>query len=250
MKRHKVFLLGVIAGLCLGGCAAPRMVGPESAVRVVVLDATMPPGRDQAETEIVGWWLGARDLHRDPNDGYHWGNLLAEALQRTIPNLAVHSRLDLRTYLAQKEQLLRNAYPHLSRDEIRRLVDRQSPLDFGRSLGADFVVVSRIRDSYLSHQRTFQWWSSVVSVDVEIWDVAQGKPAWSWTGKDRGLFTSVYGTMKGLAYDCARRAGLRGVFATVRPIAPPPAGPSSESPSAAIPAPATPQPVAPPEETK
>ncbi len=134
----------------LVSCARAPITGPSSQVRVVVLDGLQPESHGEGETEIAGWWLTARDLYRDPNDGLHWGDLVATALERNIPNLQVHSRMDLRSYLAAKEDLLKKEYPDMKKDQARRLVAEQSPLDFGRSLDADFVVSSRIVDAWLT----------------------------------------------------------------------------------------------------
>lgn len=208
------------AGLWLGGCGAPRMVGPDSAVRVVVLDGILPPEHYAEETVITGWWLSARDIHRDPNDALLWGDALAEALERGIPNLKVHSRLDLRSYMTKKDDRLKKAFPELSGQERRKLLAEQSPVDYGRSLGADFVVASRLDDSHFSHHRTFHWWSAVVEVEVDLWDVARGEKVWTWAGRDRKMLSSVFGAMKGQAVECANRAGGAGVFATLQPVAP------------------------------
>jgi len=220
MTRTTTIVWVIAAAGCLGGCAAPHMVGPENTVRVLVLDAVLPEAHGKEEVEIVGWWVTARDLRSDPNDGLLWGDVLAKALEETVPNLTVHSRIDVRAYMIGKEQSLKRAFPMLSEGEIRRLLREQSPLDFGRSLGADFVVASRLNCAYLSHQRTFHWWSSVIDAEVGLWDVSRGEQIWAWSGRNREMFSSELGAMEEVANDCARQAGRDGAFASVRPIAP------------------------------
>jgi hypothetical protein len=196
------------------------MFGPPASAKVVVLDGVLNPGHGEDDTEIVGWWFTARDIYRDPNDGLHWGDLLSEALDRTIPNLDSYSRLDLRTYLATRHMRLREAYPALTDLEIDRLLAEQSPIDYGRALGTDFVVITRIQDAWLSHQRTFHWWSGVAIVEVEVWDVSSGRIVQGWSAADRDLFSSTFRVMRDLAYECARDLGRTAAFAVVPPVAP------------------------------
>ena len=188
------------------------MRGPSRPVRVAVLDASVPPGHGKGDIEVVGWWLGARDHLRDPNDGLHWGDHLAEALQKRIPNLTVHPRRDLRSYMAAKDALLKSAYPSLSDAERQNLLASQSPMDYGRSLNVDYVITARIHDAYLNHHRTFHWWTSRVSIEVELWDVARKEKVWTWISIEGEWLRSVYGLLQHMADACAKEAGETGVF--------------------------------------
>lgn len=205
-------LLALATAVLICGCASRPMLGPERPVRVVVLDAATPEDHGYGGVEVAGWWFGARDLLRDSNDGLHWGNHLSAALEKHIPNLTLHFRSDLRSYMSAKETLLKSAYPELSDRERRRVLLEQSPLDYGQSLGADYVVTGRIYEAKLIHNRTFHWWKSQATIEMQVWDVAQRQVVWSWMEEDTAWFRSVYGLLERLADRCAKKAGASGAF--------------------------------------
>jgi len=220
---HSGAFLVLAALLALAaGCAARPILAPPRAVRVVVLDAAVPASHAEDPSEIVGWWLSATDIFRDPNDGMHWGNLLADSLAAQIPNVQVYSRQDQKIYMASKDSALKEKYPKLSEAERKQILQEQDPLDFGRSLGADFVIASRIDDSCLTHHRTVHWWTARAKIEVEAWDCAQEKIVWTWSENRRDQLSSVYRLMKGMASRCALSAGTSGAFAHTPAISAPP----------------------------
>ncbi len=242
----KPFLRPALAALllplafCLAGCARGPILGPGRAVRVALLDATLPEGHGEETREIVGWWLSAADVLRAPNDGALWSDALARELERAIPRLHVYPRQDLKFYMAAKLARLESRYPRMNDAERRRLLAAQDPLDFGRSLGVDFILTARVNEALLTHHRTFHWWTAYAAVEVDAWDVSRGVRVWSWREENRDHLSSVSRLFERMAGRCARSAGRAGVFLSV-PAAPAGEPQPLEPPSAELPtAPAAP----------
>ena len=119
----------------------------------------------------------------------------------------------MRRYLLGQERRLRQAYPHLSDEEIATLM-REIPLsDFGRDLGLDKIVVGQVHEARMSHHRTVHTWVSTVECTVQIWDVdamAAGDggpvaPQWQARASERDWFGSWMGAADALSESLADR---------------------------------------------
>jgi hypothetical protein len=148
---------------------------------------------------MKGWWFGARDIWHNPG----MGRMAADLFAHEINNLSfIHliSRTDIRYYMAGKRDLIRRKFDERRRalEESPNAKDREEalriqnmteadydrnlealpPLEIGRELKADRVLVGRIYDIYMAHNRTIHWYWSSVDLEVGLLDVDSGKVVW------------------------------------------------------------------------
>ncbi|MBI5155020.1 hypothetical protein HZA57_07265 [Candidatus Poribacteria bacterium] len=208
MNRLRFFHVLALACsvLALAGCSTTAT--PGRLVRVAVLDGMMAPEAPEAtETRqsVSGWWFGSTDRFDSGNASL----VVAEAVSRefgNLPGVQVYPREDLRAYMAQKERVLRRAYPDLQPQERLQILEEQNPVDYGRSLEVDYVVSSRVSEARTTHNRTFHWWGSHVAFDLDVWETATGKKVWSANVKSGRLFSSQVGTIEEMARSLRREA--------------------------------------------
>lgn len=189
-------------------CAAPpiKPLPPAPSFRLAVLDFAVPSEwrdpvmPDKLKKERKGWWFGSRDIWRNP--GY--GRAAADALAREMNQLPfVHmvSRADVAYYMGAKLKLIRETLDEQRRkleksdnlkdwqeaERIRaltdadydRLVETLPPREIGRELKVDRVLVGRVHEAYLAHNRTIHWYWSRVDIEAQLIDVESGKALWS-----------------------------------------------------------------------
>lgn len=208
MTRLAVALL--LFALACTGCAARRPV-PRT-VKLAVLDGyTMFEVAKGDELTEEGWWFNQRDVLQSNNAGVLASEALAREFGR-IPGVEVYSRMDLITYIASKERLIRKEYPKLTPEDRTELLALQSPYDYGRSLGVDYVLVPRVPQSATVQHGVSSFWSSRAEIEVDLWETETGQMVWSWRGKDRDYFDSQFRIMEELARKAAARARKKRVF--------------------------------------
>lgn len=200
------------------GCAR-RAPGPSTIVRVAVLDGVEGPGGLETRRSVAGWWLGARDRFDEGNAEIHMGDALAREFAK-VPGVVVHSRTDVAALMAEKEHLLRRAFPEMTPEERRAVLATQDPVDYGRSLNVDFVVSSRVDEARKVHQRTFHWWRTRASARVDMHDVRTGDLVWSWQGRSENWFLSHVPVLERLGRKARRNAESVGAFRQI-PLAEP-----------------------------
>ncbi len=202
--------LALVLLLLAAGCARTRPV-PRT-VKLAVLDGyTMFEVAKGDELTEEGWWFNQRDVLQSNNAGV----LASEALAREfgkIPGVEVYSRMDLITYIASKERLIRKEYPKLTPEDRTELLALQSPYDYGRSLGVDYVLVPRVPQSATVQHGVTSFWSSRAEVEIDLWETDTGQLIWSWRGKDRDYFDSQFRIMEELAKKAAAKARRKRVF--------------------------------------
>jgi len=203
-------LLGGLAAAATA-CAHAPTAPPARTVRLAVLDGSMAGGSGETRRSIAGWWMGARDRFDDGNAGIHLADLLSTEFEK-VPGVEVHSRTDIRAMMAEKEHILRSTYPDLSPEERYRVLMDQQPVDYGRSLGVDFVLAPDVTMSRLVHQRTFHWWYSKAAASVELWDVSRGEKVWQWSDRDSALFASQKAALEDLAQSARKDAEKENAF--------------------------------------
>lgn len=193
----------VVLALAAGGCASRQRL-PASIVTLAVMDGTMATGREETRRSESGWWFGAQTRYDSGTAGVILGDALAEEFAR-IPGLQVMSRTDLRSYMAQKERLVYRQWPDLSAEERLKILQRQNPVDYGRSLNVDYVLTSRVYECRLIHHHFPHTWTARGDFAVDLWDVRTGAPVWTWQGRESDMFSSTTAVLERLA----RRAGSK-----------------------------------------
>jgi TolB-like protein len=197
------------------GCATKGE--PARTVRVAVLDGLVEYDVDpKGELTVEGWWFGARDRLRSPNVGIQLGEAIARDLNR-VPGVEVFSREDLSIYLAQKERLLKRQHPSLSSLQRKSILLRQDPLDYGRSLNVDYIVLPVVTKSSTVLNRTFSWWYSHLDATVQVYDVDKGQIIWSRRWEDVDYFDSSLAMAEECARSSVSRMKRKDVFG-VRPV--------------------------------
>jgi len=206
--RHTLrFLIPILfaAVFLATGCHSPARNG--RFVKVAVLDGLVTyPVNPKGEMGQEGWWFSAKDRYKSGNVGIQLGEVLAREL-RKVDGLDIYSRDDLSIYMAQKEHALKAAFPNLTSVERKQWLAKQDPIDYGKSLNVDYVVRSEVSRASTVTNRTFTWWYSQATVQVELWDVTKNQIVWQQTYDKTGAFDSQ---LKLLEY-CARRVakGIR-----------------------------------------
>lgn len=214
-----VFCLS-LAGL-LGGCrsAEPIDIRPlPPSIRLAVLDFSVPRSWHETENpgelkkEMRGWWFGSRDIWHNPGLGRMAADVYSHELNKE-PFINVVSRVDIKYYMARKREQLRRLREQQSRDleatgnpedlkaaaRIRQMTDAEytmelqnlPPREIGRELKADRVLVGRIRDSYLAHNRTINWYWTYVDLELDLYDVDSGNVVWHKRWQTKKSFASA-----------------------------------------------------------
>ncbi len=198
-------ILTVLTG---AGCAQRTASG---VVRVAVMDGIVAEGKTETRQSVAGWWLGTHDRFDSGTAGVVLADTLAKEFQE-MPGVEIYSRLDLASYMAQKERLLARNYPEMTPPERLMVLQEQDPVDYGKSLNVDYIMTSKVSLSRTTHNRTFHWWASEVDFNLEVWDVDSGQRIWQWRGHDRDLFDSQLAMMEELAREARSKATRLDVF--------------------------------------
>lgn len=157
----------------------------------VVLDFTVAPRVSESrdcctrlvsyrEKEVVtekdsrGWWFGRQDIYVNSNVGRIAADRLTDELRKQCI-YQVRSRADLRYYYADKKDLIRQKFGHLSSDELNKAVLVLDPVSIGREMGVQKVVVGHICDAELRKAVMPGSFASVASLTVAVFDVASGR---------------------------------------------------------------------------
>lgn len=160
-------------------------------MKVLVFDFEVPPGIRETPSAVQGWWLGARNIRQNPRAGKMFAERLNSALA-VYPWVNLFSQVDLKYYFSRKTQRLKEAYPHLTDEEVTNLMSQVPQLDFARELGADKLLTGKIITNFLSENRTIHVWSSRADIQVRMVDVLTGKVEWEKEYKLKRSFSSQY----------------------------------------------------------
>jgi hypothetical protein len=167
-------------------------------MKFLILDFDLSEGLESTTRSIRGWWFGASTIYQNPRAG----DMFADRLQANLSRLEfvnTYSRTDLKYYFARKKQRVREAYGHLSDEEIETLMSEISPVEYARELGADKVIVVRIIENYLDANRTIHWWHSKAHVLIQIYDVRSGTIEWDQEYQLKKWLTSQFSVQDELA---------------------------------------------------
>lgn len=178
------------------GCRGPRIEPPST--KIAVLNFELVQNVDVSK-ELKGWWFTSRDVYYNKNAGEIIADIFADAIRNRCPFADVYSRTDYKYYLVSKREILRRELTDLNDEEIDRIIRELDPIDIGRDLGMDKVVLGRVFDTYTTHHRTVHWWSSVVDAEVKVIDVATGNIEWQKRMDERNICLSWYSTAETLA---------------------------------------------------
>lgn len=205
-------LVLAIAGiaLVLVGCGSKRFE-PEGSIRLAVLDGIMEEGAHETRRSQTGYWMSRRDRFDSGNAGVLLGEVLAREFE-AMPGVRVHSRTDLAAFMAQRERLLRRAFPDLTPEDRLEVLSELDPTDYGRALNVDYVLRGRVRQSRLIHNRFFHGWYSRAEVVLEIWNVETGEQVWEMHRADAAWFRSQLGALDKIARKARRQAEREDVF--------------------------------------
>ena len=206
MPRVYLQILCLFAGaVFLAGCAVgpsppPRPSEGPSYFRLAVIDGRL--GDDAAGTERTtgSWGLGSYVRYDNGNANRQLADALGREM-RGIPGLEVVPRSDFRLYLAGKERLLEDAAPDMTPEQRRETLEAQSPVDYGRSLNADFVLSNTIHESYTQQRTVLYVWKSGLDATIELWDARSGELVWRNRTADNRALASPTSLME----DRARR---------------------------------------------
>lgn len=217
-KRAGLGVLLAGAVLALPGCAAGifgwrQLPPPGPRPSAVVLDFHQAPrvverrdtcrnlvfGTREVETEKDrrGWWLGSQDIQYNAN----WGIIMADIVADRLREECVYnvlSRRDVKVYYADKQELLAEKLG-LEGKELDRAVLALNPVNIGREMGVEKVVVGQIVDAELRTSRAFGTFSNAAAVNVSVYDTATGKLEFSYNMSDVRPFSTGYGHLEQLA---------------------------------------------------
>ncbi|MDX2175758.1 MAG: hypothetical protein SF028_04745 [Candidatus Sumerlaeia bacterium] len=213
--RHAVLRLATaaaIAAALLAGASCARRPQPTREVKVAVLDGRLLEAvAKDGELTTDGWWFSQRKILKSGNDGL----LATEAVSREfrkLPGLNVYDEEDMVVFLAQRDRLAQRSFPSLNPADRAELLQSQSPVDYGRALGVDFVLVPIVEKSNQTQNQFTSVWSSRARVRLEFWDVLKGERVWEYEEGDRDYFDSRLEVMEDIAEDAAILARRRNVF--------------------------------------
>jgi hypothetical protein len=183
---------------------------PCQKVKIAVLDFSMAPRmverRDErrrlvrtekpveTEKDVRGWWFGSNDVYYNANMGRIAADIFDGQL-RTVPWLVVYSRSDLRTFYAEKKDRIAKKLK-LDDKAAAAALEKLDPVEVGRELGVDKVVVGQICDAELRKNRTFGPFASVTSFNVSIIDTKTGRVEMSKSYRGHDNFSSVYSSIE------------------------------------------------------
>jgi hypothetical protein len=168
----------LVAALALAqGCA--RRFPSEKIPKTVwlILPFEQPPAQAANPRVITGWWFGADTVRQNPRAGDMMADTLARAMA-PLDFIVLYSSIDLRYYFADKRDLLKDAYPHLTDEQVKAAMAEVPRVDFGRELGADKILTGRIVKHRMIENRTIHWWSSELEVECQVIDVISGEVEW------------------------------------------------------------------------
>jgi hypothetical protein len=189
-----LLLIGMLA--VTSGCA--KRPEPATLVRLAVLDGRVDPARDRTQRAKTGYLLADRSRYDDGNAGRHFADELAKSVDK-LWGVQVHPRVDIRAMMAQKERLLADLQPGMSPEERYDFLLSLDPVDYGKELNADYVLVPYMREARMIQNRAVFWWYSKVAVDYELWDVDKGEKVAGWSSRKTGYFRSQRFVMEDLA---------------------------------------------------
>jgi hypothetical protein len=163
-------------------CAAPQSA--------VVLDFSISPrvseSRDcctrrlgytekevKTEKDSRGWWFGHQDIYINSNVGRIAADLISDQL-RDAGIYKITSRGNLKYYYADKKDILRDKLK-MTDDQLKKAILLLDPVQVGKELGVDKVVVGHICDSELRKAVAPGSFASVASFNVAVFDVKSGQ---------------------------------------------------------------------------
>ena len=204
-------LVLLLCGLALiSGCA--KKPEPLTQVRIVVLDGRVEPSRDDTRRSTSGYLLSDRNRFDDGNAGRHFADELAKEVDK-IRGVRVHPRVDVNAMMAQKERMLAQLEPSLGSEERYDYLLSLNPIDYGKELNADYVLVPYMREARMIQNRAVYWWYSKVAADYELLDVDTGLVVPEWSGRHTGYFRSQRWVMEDLAKRGRRALARKKVIA-------------------------------------
>ncbi|MCX7719248.1 MAG: CsgG/HfaB family protein [Candidatus Sumerlaeaceae bacterium] len=203
MNQRLAGLAAAVIALLLAVAVAPAAtVRVQECPRAVVLDFDVAPRevyqRDECrclldlekplktEADIRGWWFFSQNVYTNENIGNIAADVISDQL-REDGVFEIYSRENLKYYLADKRDILRAKFKNLDDKKVREAVRMLDPVEIGRELGVDYVVLGRICTSEMRHSRAFGYFNSTMSFSVVVVDVRTGCP---W-------FQAPYGGSKG-----------------------------------------------------
>ncbi|MGI8907938.1 MAG: hypothetical protein ACR2IE_15765 [Candidatus Sumerlaeaceae bacterium] len=124
------------------------------------------------EKDYRGWWLGHQDIFLNSNVGRMAADIFSDYL-RDNGMYAITSREDLKYYYADKRELIGTKL-NLKGDALEKALLQLDPVQIGKEMGVDKVVVGHICDSELRKPLVPGSFASAVSMNVAIFDVATG----------------------------------------------------------------------------
>jgi hypothetical protein len=208
MRLLKLLATAVLGAALVAGCARTPAPPPPYTVRMAIVD--MPTLYEVTQGEEVsqrGFWFSARSVIETENYARVASEVLGREFAR-VPGVEVYSREDLIIYLARKDQRARRAFPELNSADRAELLALQSPVDYGKSLNVDFVLLPIVEESEMVRSHFTEVWSSESRLRLELWSVPEGKVVWTWSGEDSDFFDSQVQVMEELAKK-ARKAAMR-----------------------------------------
>ena len=219
---------GLLLAILAIGCAVAPVEPPvpPPSFRLVVLDFRVPETwRDplmlgQSSKELQGWWFGSRKLWHNPGWGRVAGDTFSLELNH-LPFVNLVSRVDIKYYMAEKNEQIHRVLDErrrkleestdpndrqeaerirqMSEADYERMLERLSPREIGRELNADRVLVGRIHDAYLAHNRTIHWYWSYMDLEVDLVDVGTGRVVWHRRAPFKKSFASASALLEAAA---------------------------------------------------
>jgi hypothetical protein len=213
-------LFGLTLATLLAGCGTPpvEVRPPPPSIRIAVLDFAVPSewrnpqAPDKIAKEREGWWFGSRDVWQNPGLGRVAGDVFSHQLSQ-LPFVTVVSRVDIKYYMADKRSALKQLRDRQRREleesgspeDLRKAqaiaamteadydaeLEKLPPWEIGRELGADRVLTGRIRNAYLTFNRAFGFYWTVVDLELDLYDVQTGNVVWHGRRQFKMMFAST-----------------------------------------------------------
>jgi hypothetical protein len=128
----------------------------------------------ETEKDRRGWWFSSNDIYTNANQGRIAADIFTDII-RSEQIMKPVSRPDLRVFYADKKDLIKAKFPKMTDEELSDAMVKLSPVDVGRELGVDKVVVGNICDSEMRHNRAWGYFASAVTFNVAVYDVKSGR---------------------------------------------------------------------------
>lgn len=143
---------------------------------------------------IRGWWTSAQNVYYNANIGRQAADIVTREIQAQGVAKTV-SRQQIRYYMQDKRDLLQSKLDLDEKQSYLALL-KLDPVQVGRELGADKVVVGRICDAELRNSRFSTYFASAATFEVAVIDVRSGQVEWNesyggWRGHQ-----SLYGAFE------------------------------------------------------